>query len=109
LAERPPARLIRSSAESASRRAAGKVDVARALDPAAAARSLREAANPPSLAGAMRKAGVALIALPDPITGVPGVALLASSWAAKRKEPAGIESLAVETRRALREIQSLGL
>jgi len=55
----------------------------------------------------MRKLGVALVAAPDPITGVPGVALLASSVVMKRREPAGIAELAKETRKVLREIQSL--
>ena len=55
----------------------------------------------------MRKAGMALILAPDPITGVPGVALLASSFVVKRKEPASLGSLAQETRKVLKEIQSL--
>ena len=57
----------------------------------------------------MRKAGIALIVTPDPISGVPGVALLTSSFIMKRKEPASLESLAKETRRVLREMQSLSL
>jgi hypothetical protein len=57
----------------------------------------------------MRKAGIALIVTPEPITGVPGVALLASSFVMKRKEPASLGSLAQETRKVLREIQSLSL
>jgi hypothetical protein len=57
----------------------------------------------------MRKAGIALIAAPDPFTGVPGVALLASSFVVKRKEPANLGSLAQETWKALREIQSLNI
>jgi hypothetical protein len=57
----------------------------------------------------MRKAGIALIVTPDPISGVPGVALLASSFVMKKREPASLESLAQETRKALREIQSLSL
>jgi hypothetical protein len=54
----------------------------------------------------MKKAGVALIAAPDPVTGVAGVALLASSFALKNKEPAKIADIAAETRKILREIQS---
>jgi len=57
----------------------------------------------------MKKAGVALIATPDPFTGVPGVALLASSLLLKRREPASVATLALETRKVLREMQSLSL
>jgi len=57
----------------------------------------------------MRKAGIALIATPDPFTGVPGVALLAASFVAKRKEPAKLSDLASEAQRIFREVQSLGL
>jgi len=58
----------------------------------------------------MRKAGVALIVgTPDPITAVPGVALLAASFASRRKDPAKLDDLAAETRKLLRDIQSLSL
>jgi hypothetical protein len=57
----------------------------------------------------MRKAGIALIVTPDPFTSVPGVALLASSLVMKRREPASLGTLARETRKVLREIQSLNL
>jgi hypothetical protein len=57
----------------------------------------------------MGKAGIALILTPDPISGLPGVALLASSFVMKRREPASLASLAQETRKTLREIQSLSL
>jgi hypothetical protein len=57
----------------------------------------------------MRKAGIALVLTPDPISGVPGVALLASSFVMKKREPASLESLAQETRKALQEIRSLRL
>ena len=57
----------------------------------------------------MRKAGIALIVTPDPFTGVPGVALLASSFVMKRKEPASLDNLVQETRKVMREIQSLNL
>ena len=55
----------------------------------------------------MKKLGIALVATPDPITGVPGVALLASSLVMKKREPAGASQLAKEARRILRELESL--
>jgi hypothetical protein len=57
----------------------------------------------------MRKAGVALILAPDPFTGVAGVALVASSFVLKSKEPASLGNLASETRRILRDLGSLTL
>ncbi len=102
-------KLVRSSTDSVSRLANDMVHVAGAVDTRPLKRQLRDLTKPPSLSGGMRKAGIALILAPDPITGVPGVALLASSLVMKRGEPASLGSLAQETRRVLREIQSLGL
>ena len=57
----------------------------------------------------MKKLGVALIAAPDPITAVPGIALVASSYVLKKKQPASLGSLALETRKLLRDIESLSI
>ncbi|MDA4124918.1 MAG: hypothetical protein OK438_05660 [Thaumarchaeota archaeon] len=65
--------------------------------------------KPKSLSSTARKVGIALIAAPDPITGIPGVALLASSYALKRRDPANLGHLAQETRKILRDIQSFTL
>ncbi len=51
--------------------------------------------------------GIALIAAPDPITGAIGVPLVATSFAMKKKEPVGLDHLAKETRKVLREMESL--
>jgi len=109
LVQQPAMRLIRSSTDSVSRLAGEKVHVVRVVNASPLKRHFDDLTKPPSLSGGMRKAGIALIAAPDPITGVPGVALLASSFVMKRKEPASLGSLAQETRKVLREIQSLSL
>lgn len=57
----------------------------------------------------MKKVGVALIAAPDPITAVPGVALVASSYIMKKKQPTSLGDLAEETRKILRDIESISL
>jgi len=57
----------------------------------------------------MRKVGIALIACPDPISGIPGAALVASSYVMKKKEPVGVGQLAVETNKILRELSSFRL
>ena len=57
----------------------------------------------------MRAAGIALVAIPDPVTDVPAAALLASSYVLKRREPAGLTDLAREATGLIRELQSLRL
>ena len=86
-----------------------RVNVAGAVDASPLRQRFDDLTKPPSISGGMRKAGIALIAAPDPFTGVPGVALLASSFVMKRREPASLSSLAQETRKVLRELQSLSL
>ena len=102
-------RLIRSTTDSLSRLAETKADVASNVDPARAMLHIERLTKPKSLGGTMRKAGIALIAAPDPITGIPGVALLATSFIMKKKEPASLGNLAQETRKVLRDLQSLSL
>ncbi len=100
-------RVITSSAGSASRLAADKEHVAKELASSSVQDSLERVMRPKSISGGMKKIGIALVAAPDPVTGVPGVALLATSYAMKRKEPAGLGSLAKETKKVLREMESL--
>lgn len=71
--------------------------------------NLDRVTKPNSLSSTAKKAGIALIAAPDPFTGIPGVALLASSYALKRRDPANLGHLAQETRKILRDIQSFTL
>jgi len=98
-----------SAAESVSRLAKEKLEVATIADSTQVRWSLERVSKPVSLSSGMKKAGVALIAAPDPLTGVPGIALLASSYVLKRKEPASIVHLTQETQKVLREIRSLSL
>lgn len=102
-------KLIDASAKSIARVAKERAETAEAVKSTESVRATRRALKPASMASGMRKAGIALIATPDPITGVPGVALLASSFVAKRKEPAGLDHLAKEARKLLRDLQSLRL
>lgn len=94
---------------SLARLASQKAQVAETVSTSSLKRGLSDLTRPPSPSGNMRKAGIALIASPDPFTGVPGVALLAASFVVEKKGPANIGDLASETRRVLREIQSLGI
>ncbi len=103
-------RIVRSVAGSLNRLKEAKSSVASSVDTKHVARSLKKVSRPSSPSSTMRKAGVALIvATPDPFTAVPGVALVAASYAAKSREPTKLDDLAAETRRILRDIQSLSL
>jgi hypothetical protein len=68
---------------------------------------LRQVARPNSVSGTLRKAGVALILAPDPITAVPGAMMLGASFAMRSGEPLGPASVVEETRKLLAEMGSL--
>lgn len=103
-------RILRSAADSLTRVAAARSSVAASVDAARVRTHVKSLSKPGSPSSAMRKAGVALIVgTPDPVTAVPGVALLAASYISKRKDPAKLDDLAAETRRILRDIQGLSL
>jgi hypothetical protein len=103
-------RLARSAADSLVRLGETRAQVASSLDHAPLKRRMNDLSNPGNPSSALRKAGVALIiATPDPFTAVPGVAMIATSYAIKRKSPAKLDDLAAETRKILREIESFRL
>jgi hypothetical protein len=68
---------------------------------------LRQVVKPTSVSRTLRKAGVALILAPDPITAVPGAMMLGASFVAKQREPLNASSVFEETRRLLAEMGSL--
>jgi hypothetical protein len=103
-------RIVRSVASSLSRLNEAKTQVASSIDSSPVTEHLNRLTKPSSPSAALRKAGFALIvATPDPFTAVPGVALIASSYAAKRREPTKLGDITTETKRILRDIQSLSV
>jgi hypothetical protein len=103
-------RIARSVTDSLARLREEKSNVVSSIDTKHIAHHLNNVSKPKSPSSTLKKAGVALIvATPDPITAVPGVALIAASYAAKRNEPAKLDDLALEARKILRDIQSLSL
>ena len=103
-------RIVRSVADSLVRLGEASSSVVSSVDTKDVSQRLRKVSKPSSPSSTLKKAGVALIvATPDPITAVPGVALIAASYATKRNEPTKLDDLAAETRRILRDIQSLSL
>lgn len=57
----------------------------------------------------LKKTGIALLATPEPITGVPGIALLIASHIAKKRESASLRTLSFEARKIIKEIEYLRL
>ncbi len=103
-------KIIHSVADSLSRLSEAHAQVSSSVDTKTVARQVKKISKPGSPSSALKKAGVALIVgSPDPITAVPGVALLATSYAVKRKDPTKLDDLAAETRKILRDMQSLSL
>ena len=78
--------------------------MARCLADAGTHDSLRQVARPNSISKTLRKAGVALVLSPDPITAVPGVIILGASIATRKKNPLNPASVFDETRKLLSEI-----
>ena len=97
--------MVATSSESASRLVRDRAEVAGSIDAAQVTRHVKTVTDPKSPRSTMRKAGIALIAAPDPVTTAAGAGLLASSFALK-KEPANLTNLALETRKILRDLQS---
>lgn len=103
-------KLVRAVAGSFARLNETRGQVASSMDTGPVSRQVKRASNPSTPSSTLKKAGVALIVgTPDPITAVPGVALLAASVAAKRREPARLDDLAAEARKILRDIEGLRL
>jgi hypothetical protein len=87
-----------------------RVEAAKVISDQTASKSVRLAVKPPRVASSLKKAGIALILAPDPITGVAGGFMLGASLVMKRREAAGLQELIKETAdtmRGLRELQSL--
>ena len=102
--------IVRTVAGSLKRIGDAKQQVASSVATKSVARHVNGLAKPTSPSSALRKAGVTLIvAAPDPISDVAGAALVATSYAMKRREPSKLDDLAAETKKILREMQSLRL
>ena len=103
-------RIVRSVADSISRLNDARAQVASSVNTEQVAKHINDVAKPSSPSSSLKKAGVALIVVaPDPVTNVAGAALIATSFALKHKDPTKLDDLAVETRKILRDIQSLRL
>jgi len=109
LQQRRQRAVVGATAYSLSRVATTRTEVASALDASPLKLSVDRMVRSNSLAGRMKVVGAALLAAPDPITDIPGAALLASSYVLRRREPASLTNLALETKKLLHDIQYLRL
>ncbi|MEM3637169.1 MAG: hypothetical protein QXX17_04110 [Conexivisphaerales archaeon] len=92
------------------RRADTYREVANAIDMTDAARDLKRTKGKGRLGKTLMKAGVALIAVPDPITDVPGIIMLAGGYViSKFWESPGINDLAKELRTTLEKLEEARL
>jgi len=101
------AKLARAGVAAYQRASIDRVEVGRNVHSVVTNEKLRMATKPPRLSSSMRKSGAALLLAPDPVTAIPGVALLAASVAMKKRDPASLEDLAKETRKMMRDLGSL--
>ena len=103
-------RIVRTVVGSASRLHEARSQVATNVNMAPLKEHISGIARPKSPVSSLKKAGVALnVAEPHPVTDIAGAALIATSYAMKGKEPAKLDDIAMETRKILRDIQSLRL
>lgn len=101
------ARVVHSSVDSAVRLAADRKRVAEGIGDKKTREALKQVKKPNSVSGALRKAGVALILAPDPVTAVPGAVMLGASLAAGRNKPLSSDSVYEEALRMIAELDSL--
>lgn len=102
-------KTINARAESLARVAKTRDEVAKGLETATVARRVEGVLKPKSRKSTLRKTGVALIAAPEPVTGVAGVAMIASSFAMAKDDPLSLSDLAKETAKILRELDSFSV
>jgi hypothetical protein len=98
--------VLKSSASSAIRVMRDRSAVADALADEETKARMKAVVRPNSLSKTLRKAGVALILAPDPITAVPGAVMLGASLATRGRQPMNPASVYDETQKMLDEMGS---
>ena len=107
---RRQARLVKAGTRSLVRSSQDATQVAASLSSGETKDRLKQVVKPNSISRTMRKVGVAVLLSPDPlgpIADIPAVALLGASYAMKKGEPESLESVFRETRKMLRDLQSI--
>jgi hypothetical protein len=104
---RKDAKLLESTARSLTRVAGENAQLRETMAQPELRTNLERVVRPRSMAGGMKKAGIALLLSPDPVTDVAGIALLATAHVAKKREPTNVKHVVNEARKILRDIESL--
>ncbi len=99
--------MVASKLESVERRATARIELANGMGSAGMRRSLKHLAKPNSVSGTLRKAGAVMLLSPDPLSDIPAIALIGTSYIMKRREPLSVSSLMVEAGKTLKELTSI--
>jgi len=92
----------------AERRALAYRDLATSLDMSDVKKTISRTRGRGKIAKSLIKAGIALIAVPDPITDVPGIVMVAGGYIiSKLWESNGISDITKELRKTLTSIEEL--
>jgi len=102
-------KVERSSVESMIRIAQSRSEVSQNLAQKDVHDGLARVVRPRSISSGVRKAGIALMLAPDPITDIPGIFLLASAHLLKKRDPLSVWTLMKETRRVIRDVELLNI
>ncbi len=100
-------KLARAAVDAFVRASQDKMEVFRVISDDRASKSVRLAVKPPKVASSLKKAGIVLILTPDPLTAVPGVAMIGASYAMKRREAIGLEDVVKQARKTVSDLESL--
>lgn len=101
------ARLAKAAVSSYVRTSEDRHGAAEGLSHSSTNRKLQSVVNPPDISGSLKKAGTALVVVtPDPISDVAGLVLIGAGFAMRSRKPMSLESMLLETRKTLRDLQS---
>jgi hypothetical protein len=100
-------RLARARVRSYARTSGDRLSTACSISDSVTKEKLRNVVRPPDVSKSLKMAGAALLIPPDPITDVAGVALIGAAYAMRSRRPLSIESMLVETRKTMRDLQSI--
>lgn len=93
--------------DSVVRRSQTRIDSYAAISDPRTKDALRAVVEPPDISRTLKKAGVALMIPPDPVTDVAGAALIGAAYALQSRKPLGLKSMMEETERTLRDLGSI--
>ena len=94
-------------ASSYARTSQDRLNAAGSISDSETQEKLRNVVRPPDVSKSLKKAGAALLLPPDPFTDVAGLALLGAAYAMSSRKPLSIGSMLAETRKSMRDLQSM--